>query len=259
MSRWGGSRFSLIGGGGGGGGGEDLAATLVLGRTTGPSDVVFEQVAKFGGTEADAHAILEGIIGAAFGKGLKVYDKDDDAGCLLYTDVPFYGFNVAAGPDRLNAERSGLAYEFPGASGQVAVYRHGARIAYFNNVGTNLQAGTLSDWRLNVGNLTVDASPPAQATGGLNTNIGAAGLVTVTLPPSTAILPGARFKFYRVENFPFRIQPDQVAANAIILAAGKQPDNNYVELGAVGSSIELVLNSQGDFMAVYENGTVTPE
>jgi len=49
------------------------------------------------------------------------------------------------------------------------------------------------------------------------------------------------------------------SVSAIIVAAGKQVDGNYVELGAVGSSIKLVNNSQGDWMAVYENGTITPE
>ena len=48
------------------------------------------------------------------------------------------------------------------------------------------------------------------------------------------------------------------SVSAIIVAAGKQVDGNYVELGAVGSSIKLVNNSQGDWMAVYENGTITP-
>ena len=37
------------------------------------------------------------------------------------------------------------------------------------------------------------------------------------------------------------------------------PDDNYVELGTVGSSIRLVANTQGDWMAVNESGTVTPE
>lgn len=236
-----------------------LEEVLTNGNASGAFDLVLEQVLKLGGTEADAHAILQGITGAALGKALLVNDKDSDGGVLLYTDIPFVGFNVAAGANLLNAQRSGLAYEFPGASGQVSVFRHGARIGFFNNGGLNLQLLALSEWRLNVANRTADLTLAAQASGGVTTNIGATGLVTVTLPPSGSIPAGWRQKFYRVEDFPFRVQPDAVAANAIILAAGKQPDNNFVELGAVGSSIELMLNSQGDFMAIYENGTITPE
>jgi hypothetical protein len=123
----------------------------------------------------------------------------------------------------------------------------------------NLQLRTISEWCLGVANRAASTNIAPQSSGGLSTNIGATALVTLTLPSSAATLIGSRHKFFRVENFPFRIQPDGAAANAIILAAGKQPDNNYVELGAVGSSIELVLNSQGDWMALYENGTITPE
>jgi hypothetical protein len=314
-----------------------------------------EQI-EVGGTIALPNAIIGSDGAAAYGQGLTVQDAGVDTGCLLYSNIAMYAF---AGS--LAAERTGMIYEF---ANQVSIYYNNARAAYFNGSGLNLQERSLSEWKHGISNKIADGVLATQATGGISTNIGAAGTVTMMLPSTPSV--GHHYTFYRVDNFAFRIQPfagtatgtitnatnfldtetvtidakvytfqtsltnvdgnvqiggtvalshanlrgatamslhptvsatdtatttdltaktagtggnsialventatatvsaatllgGTASVSAIIVAAGKQADGNYVELGAVGSSIKLVINSQGDWMAVYENGTITPE
>ena len=326
---------------------------------------------RIGGSPSVPDGIINGIPNAGYGKGLTVRDADLDTGCLLYSDIPMYAFATGTS----EGERSGLSFT-PGA--QVDIIYNNAQIASFSGSGLNMQNRAIIQFYRSIGNRTANTALITQNTGNLYTNIGATGLITVTMPSSASTGVGTVYKFYRVENFGLRVQPNRTAAtgtitnatnfldtetvtidakvytfqttltnvdgnvqiggtvalshenlrrainldgvagtnyaaamtlhptvsatdtatttdltaktlgtggnsialaeatatatlsgatlsggttaaNAIIVAAGKQADGNYVELGAVGSSIELVLNSQGDWMAVYENGTITPE
>ena len=203
---------------------------------------------NIGGSIALPTAIIGSDPSAGYGQGLTVRDAGADVGCLLYTNRSMYAF-----AEGILGERSGMTLEF---SNQLGFYYNNSRICYMNTQGINFQTSVLLEYRTNVANSAATGNITTAGTGSVYTNIGATGTIVLTLP---AAATGWTYTFYRVADFAMRIQPLQAAGSAIIVAAGKQADDNYVELGAVGSSIKLVCNSQGDWMAVSENGTITPE
>lgn len=188
---------------------------------------------------------------ASLGQGLTVQDGIGTTGCLMYSDINMYAFATGT----VAGERSGMRLD--ASQIQLEFYYNNARIIYMNGNGTNFQTRRIDNFRINTGNYTTDATLGQQDTGALLTNIGASGLVTLTLPSAPS--EGMNYIIYRVENFALRVQPTPAESNAIIIAAGKQADDNYIELGAVGSCVELIANTSGDWMAVYENGIITPE
>tara|TARA_R100001244_G_scaffold25113_2_gene25463 strand:+ start:115795 stop:116439 length:645 start_codon:yes stop_codon:yes gene_type:complete len=204
-----------------------------------------------GGSPTTPDGIIASTSTPALGQGVTFRDVDVDTGCLVYTDIAFYGF--ASGTNA--GERSGIGMDVTFA--QVEIKNNNTLIAYFTANGTNFQTRRIDNFRLNTTNFTADGTVNVQDTGAVLTNIGAAGTVTITLPSGPS--EGQNFTIYRVDNQILRVQPTASESNAIIVAAGKQVDDNYIELGAVGSCIKLVCNTQGDWMAVYENGTITPE
>ena len=88
------------------------------------------------------------------------------------------------------------------------------------------------------------------------TNIGATGLVTITLDGSTNV--GRSYTFVRVDDFDMRIVPASGSTQAIVYSSGKMPDEKYLQLDTVGTSITLI-KTRNDWVAISELGTFSEE
>lgn len=149
---------------------------------------------------------------------------------------------------------TGMGLEF-GAT-QLSLFHGGSRRMFLNSGGANFQFGSLSEYRKAVFNVGTSVNPVAsQGTGTLSTNIGATGVLYWTLPQFPAA--GNYYTFVRIDDFPLRIVPG--AGGGFIMATGQIPDGNYIELGNVGASVQLVSNSNWDWMVINQQGTVTPQ
>ncbi len=111
----------------------------------------------------------------------------------------------------------------------------------------------------NAHNLTAATTLKQKDEGGLYTNLGATGTVPVTLPTNAA--PGTVFKFRTLAAQAFQIKPGAGnAIHALIGAAyGKQADAKYIEGGAVGEHVDLMADSNGDWVATNQSGAWAAE
>jgi hypothetical protein len=97
-----------------------------------------------------------------------------------------------------------------------------------------------------------DALAPAES-GGVHTNLGATGVVTLTLP--SAAVQGTTFAFAVQSAHELRVAPGAAA----IRDDSGQTAGKYKSAGAVGASLALVADANGDWATIAKNGTWTQE
>jgi hypothetical protein len=100
---------------------------------------------------------------------------------------------------------------------------------------------------------TVDDALTGAESGSIHTNLGAAGTVTLTLP--AAAVEGSEFTFAVQEACELRVDP---GATAIRDNSGQAP-GKYKAAAAIGASLTLAANSDGNWVTVAKNGTWTEE
>mgnify|MGYP000847708974 CR=1 FL=1 len=100
---------------------------------------------------------------------------------------------------------------------------------------------------------TTDDALAASESGSIHTNLGATGIVTLTLP--TDAVAGAEFTFVVQAAQELRIEPGPAA----IRAACGQTAGKYKSASAVGASVTLVADANGDWAATAATGTWTEE
>lgn len=126
---------------------------------------------------------------------------------------------------------------------------------YFNMGGAILSSHTRSVKERTADRILLGAGN--DTTADIFTNVGATGVVTLTLNSSEQT--GWQGTFIRAEDYAFRIVPTSGSSQAIVYSNGKMTDGKYLELTAVGSSITLVKMSTGDWFATSELGTFSEE
>jgi len=252
---------------GGSGGNETLAATLLLGDVTGASSGIFfsdgdganlastskilwsDSTNPFGTQDLRARRVASGIfeLDGNGNPGELVVATGHIGAALIKESETDIAYAFQAYPT------TGMTTEFGGA--QLSLFYNGARRLFVNGAGTNLQFGTISEYRKSVGNVSITTTPAAQNTGGVLTNIAATGIVELTVPGFPGL--GNLWTFCRVEDFPLRIVPG--SGGAFITPSGKLADGKYIELGNVGATVTIVSNSQFDWMVISQVGTLTSE
>ena len=100
---------------------------------------------------------------------------------------------------------------------------------------------------------TADDTLTGVESGSVHTNLGAAGAVTLTLPASAD--EGCMFEFAVQAAQELRIDPGA----ATIRDDSGQTADKYKSANAIGESIMLVADSNGDWATVAKNGTWTEE
>lgn len=100
---------------------------------------------------------------------------------------------------------------------------------------------------------TSDDSLSEAESGGVHTNLGATGVVTLTLPESAAA--GTVFSFAVQSANELRIEP----GSAAIRDTSGQAAGKYKSADAIGESITLAADSNGDWVTVAKNGDWTEE
>lgn len=91
--------------------------------------------------------------------------------------------------------------------------------------------------------------------GSLHTNLGAGAAVTLTLPQDA--LAGDFFDFAVMAVQQLRIDPG--AAGGIYINGAKQTDDLYVWADDEAESVRMVADGNGDWVALFANGTWTVE
>jgi hypothetical protein len=89
--------------------------------------------------------------------------------------------------------------------------------------------------------------------GSVHTNLGAAIVVTLTLPPVAA--PGTTFTFAVQSAHELRVAPGAAA----IRDDSGQTAGKYKSAGAIGAGLTLAADANGDWATVAKNGTWTQE
>jgi hypothetical protein len=100
---------------------------------------------------------------------------------------------------------------------------------------------------------TADRTLAAAESGSIHTNLGAAGTITLTLPEAAA--EGSEFGFAVQEARELRVDP---GATAIRDSSG-QTAGKYKSAAAIGASLTLVADSNGDWVTIAKTGTWTEE
>jgi hypothetical protein len=100
---------------------------------------------------------------------------------------------------------------------------------------------------------TSDDTLTAVESGSVHTNLGATGLVTLTLPASTS--EGTLFTFAVQSAQELRIDPGA----ATIRDDSGQTAGKYKSADAIGESLTLVVDSNGDWVTIAKNGTWAEE
>lgn len=93
----------------------------------------------------------------------------------------------------------------------------------------------------------------ADKSGSIHTNLGAAGTVTLTLPASAP--EGTVFSFAVQAAYELRVEP----GTAAIRDDSGQTAGKYKSADAVGESLTLVADENGDWVTIAKNGTWTEE
>jgi hypothetical protein len=100
---------------------------------------------------------------------------------------------------------------------------------------------------------TSDDTLAASESGSVQTNLGATQTVTLPLPSSPP--EGTQFTFAVQAAYPLRVDP----GTATIRDDSGQTADKYKSASAVGSSLTLVADANGDWATVAKNGTWTEE
>ena len=100
---------------------------------------------------------------------------------------------------------------------------------------------------------TSDDTLTASESGGVHTNLGATGTITLTLPASAPL--GTFFIFAVQAANELRVDP----GTAAIKDDSGQTAGKYKSADAVGECITLVADSNGDWVTIAKNGTWTEE
>ena len=100
---------------------------------------------------------------------------------------------------------------------------------------------------------TSDDTLAAAESGSVHTNLGAVGIVTLTLPASSP--QGTAFTFAVQAAFELRIDP----GTAAIRDECGQTAHKYKSAGAIGASLTLVADANGNWATIARNGTWTQE
>jgi len=100
---------------------------------------------------------------------------------------------------------------------------------------------------------TTDDTLTAAQSGSVHTNLGATGTVTLTLPANA--LQGTKFTFAVQAAQQMRIEP----GSATIRDTSGQTSGKYKWADAIGESITLVADSNGDWVTIAKIGTWTEE
>jgi hypothetical protein len=100
---------------------------------------------------------------------------------------------------------------------------------------------------------TADDTLAAAESGSVHTNLGAAGLVTLTLPVGPP--EGAEFTFAVQAGQELRVEP----GSAAIRDSSGQTSGKYKSASAVGACLTLVADSNGDWATAAKTGTWTQE
>lgn len=87
--------------------------------------------------------------------------------------------------------------------------------------------------------------------GTILTNLGSGGLVVANLPQT--VKAGSPYKFVLMEANEMRIDPG--AAGAIYINGAKQADNAYISADAIGESVEVIADGNGDWPSINAIGT----
>jgi hypothetical protein len=100
---------------------------------------------------------------------------------------------------------------------------------------------------------TADDTLAVAESGGVHTNLGAAGTVTLTLPASAAA--GTVLAFAVQVNQELRIDP----GTAAIRDDSGQTADKYKSCSTIGASLTLIADANGDWATIAKNGTWTEE
>jgi hypothetical protein len=100
---------------------------------------------------------------------------------------------------------------------------------------------------------TTSAGLAQAESGSVHTNLGAAGTVTLTLPPAAP--EGTSFTFAVQSAYELRVDP---GAAAIRDDSGQTADK-YKSAAALGASLTLTADANGDWATIAKNGTWTQE
>ncbi len=87
--------------------------------------------------------------------------------------------------------------------------------------------------------------------GTVHTNLGAGDTITLTLPQDA--VKGSSFEFVVMTAQQLRVDPG--AAGAVYINGAKQTDDKYVWADDEGESVKLVADGNGDWIALYTQGT----
>ncbi len=97
-----------------------------------------------------------------------------------------------------------------------------------------------------------DTLAPAES-GGVHTNLGATGVVTLTLPAS--VPQGVTFTFAVQTAIELRVDP----GTAAIYDDSGQSADKYKSAAAIGASLTLIADANGNWATIAKNGTWTQE
>jgi hypothetical protein len=100
---------------------------------------------------------------------------------------------------------------------------------------------------------TSDDTLTLAESGSVHSNLGAAGIVTLTLPASAPA--GTVFSFAVQAAYELRIDPGA----AVIRDDSGQTADKYKSASTVGASLSLIADSAGDWATISKNGTWTEE
>jgi hypothetical protein len=100
---------------------------------------------------------------------------------------------------------------------------------------------------------TANGTLTTAESGSVHTNLGATGVVTLTLP--SAVVEGTEFTFAVQAAYELRVAP----GTAAIRDDSGQTAGKYKSASVIGASLTLVADSNGDWATAAKNGTWTQE
>uniref|UniRef100_A0A6M3J2D2 Putative pectate lyase n=1 Tax=viral metagenome TaxID=1070528 RepID=A0A6M3J2D2_9ZZZZ len=106
-------------------------------------------------------------------------------------------------------------------------------------------------YRERVGHRTSDGTLTSSSSGLTETNLGATGTITRNLPATAD--KGTWYEFVVMVAQQLRIDPG--ANSAIYINGAKQTDNKYIWADAIGASIKLINDGNGDWVSLFTQGT----
>ncbi|MGA0270487.1 MAG: hypothetical protein ACO3ME_09340 [Ilumatobacteraceae bacterium] len=107
-----------------------------------------------------------------------------------------------------------------------------------------------------VASITVDSALTTTESGGLLTNRGAAGTVTLTLPPGGGIAVGTNYTLRRIASFAFRVDPQ--AGDNLRYSGGAMAAGEYLELASNEATCRITWDGT-EWLVDQESGTLTEE